>query len=540
MQYSNLSVLIVDPNPGMRASLHNMLNQSSISKIEYAVSSGTAIRQLGKKQYDIVLCEYDLGSASNGQDGQQLLEDLRHHKLIGPWTIFIMLTSEGIYSKVVSAAELTPTDYILKPFTVDVLSARINRAVERRATFLPTYHLIGQNNLRDAVKACQAAETDFPRHAADFMRLRAELYMTLGELNDAEQLYQSVIRAKPMAWAQLGLARSLFAQKRYQEANYTLTRLIEQSPRLMAAYDLLAKTYQEMGQPLQAKTVLDDAVAISPHMVRRLRHLGEVALQAEDINAAERAFKQVVNKAKYSEFRDPEDHLNLVKTLVRKGDANQAGGVIRDLERSLRGNPNMEVCRAIAAALVLALEGDDPAAIGELTAAVAAVSASKGLSAQLRIGLVQSCLKNKLDKEASDVVVNLMNDTDSGVSMEQVVNVYEKAGRADLAVGLGQRIQQQVEDLMTDAADKSEQGEHMAAVIVLKQALRKTPGNPVLLFASVEAILAQLNSLGWDAALAEQCQHHLQTIAKIDPKHVKLIELRDQYAGTQRKFGIAG
>src|SRR5476649_962540 len=134
-EYSDLSVLIVDPNPGMRGSLHNMLNQSSITKIEYAVSSGTAIRQLAKKSYDIVLCEYDLGSGSgdNGQDGQQLLEDLRRHKLIGQWTIFIMLTSEGVDSKVISAAELTPSDYVLKPFTIDVLQQRITRAVERRS-----------------------------------------------------------------------------------------------------------------------------------------------------------------------------------------------------------------------------------------------------------------------------------------------------------------------------------------------------------------------------------------------------------------------
>src|SRR5450830_1611079 len=99
-EYSDLSVLIVDPNPGMRGNLHNMLSQASISKVDYAVSSGTAIRQLTKKPFDIILCEYDLGNGSgeaNGQDGQQLLEDLRHHKLITPWTIFIMLTSEGEY-----------------------------------------------------------------------------------------------------------------------------------------------------------------------------------------------------------------------------------------------------------------------------------------------------------------------------------------------------------------------------------------------------------------------------------------------------------
>lgn len=59
---SNLSVLVIDPNPGMRGSLQNMLVQSNITKIEFAVSSGTAIRQLSKRSFDIVLCEYDLGS----------------------------------------------------------------------------------------------------------------------------------------------------------------------------------------------------------------------------------------------------------------------------------------------------------------------------------------------------------------------------------------------------------------------------------------------------------------------------------------------
>jgi DNA-binding NtrC family response regulator len=128
--YSNLSVLIVDPNQSMRASVHNMLTQVNITKVDHAVSAATAIRALSTRSYDVILCEYDLGTSADGagQDGQQLLEDLRHHKVISPWSIFVMLTSEGVYGKVVSAAELLPTDYILKPFTVDVLSQRIGRA----------------------------------------------------------------------------------------------------------------------------------------------------------------------------------------------------------------------------------------------------------------------------------------------------------------------------------------------------------------------------------------------------------------------------
>lgn len=536
---SDLSVLIVDPNPSMRGNLHNMLNQAAITKVEYAVNSGTAIRLLMKKPFDIILCEYDLGSGTDGQDGQQLLEDLRHHKLIGLWTIFIMLTSEAIHSKVISAAELTPSDYILKPFTVDVLSGRIARAIERRAMFLPTYQLIDKGDLREAVKSCRAAELQYPRLAADFTRLRAELHITLGEWKEAEQLYADMLATRPMAWAHLGLARTLFEQQRHEEAQDALLELVETYPRFMAAYDLLAQNHEAMGQQLQAKKILEDAVAISPHMVRRLRHLGGIAYDTGDIGAAERAYKQVVTKAKYSEFRDPEDHVNLVKTLVKKGDAPQASGVLRDMERSLRGGANVEACRAISAAMLHELSGNDIAAANELQLAAAALDTARGLSTQLKVGLVQSCLKNNLEQAASDVMMKLVNEADSEVTMEAAVDVFEKAGRHDLAQGMGQQISNQVQELMQDAASKSESGELKGAVFVLRQALRKTPGNLPVLFASVDAILRQLNMLGWEAPLAEQAQHQMQMIRKIDPKHPQLESLRQQYAATQHKYGIA-
>ena len=540
-EYSDLSVLIVDPNPGMRASLHNMLNQSSITKIDYAVSSGTAIRQLGKKSFDIILCEYDLGSGSgdNGQDGQQLLEDLRHHKLIGQWTIFIMLTSEGVYSKVISAAELTPTDYVLKPFTVDVLLQRINKAVERRNVFLPVYQLIGVGSLRKAMEACVESEEKYPRYAIDFARLRAELHVAQDEQAEAALIYQTILMTRPIGWAHLGLARCQFGLQRYAEAQQTLEELVEQNPKFMAAYDLLAKTHEALGQAITAKKILEDAVAISPHMVRRLRHLGEVAFETGDVTVAEKAFKQVVAKAKYSEFRDPEDHVNLVKALVKKGDANQASGVIRDLERSLRGNANTEACRAIAAGLLLEMTGNITGAAAELTTAVNAIGMSRGLSTNLKVGLVHSCLKNKLDKEASDLMVNLMNDTDSGVSMDDAVEVFEKAGRHDLAQGMGETIVKQVEDLIIDAAEKRDQGDLRAAVDTLSGALRKAPANMSLLPAAASAMLKQLDDLGWEAPLGEQCGLLIDRMRKIDPGHPSLETLLAQYSSTQRKYGIS-
>jgi len=539
--YSELSVLIIDPNPAMRGNLHNMLNQASITRIEYAVSSGTAIRQLTNKRFDVILCEYDLGSGNedSGQDGQQLLEDLRHNKLIDRSTIFIMLTSEAVQTKVIGAAELTPTDYVLKPFTVDALMQRIGRAVERRAVFLPIYQLIAQGLQREAISAAHEAERNNPRYATEFARLRAELHYELGDLGEAELIYQATIIGRPMGWAQLGLARCQFGLERYGDAISTLERLLEGNPNMMGAYDLLARSYEALGQSQQAKKILEDAVAISPNMVGRLRHLGEVAYGTGDITAAEKAFRQVVAKARYSEFRDPEDHVNLVRALVRKGDVSQASGVIRDMERTLRSSANTEVCKHISSAMLLDVTGHATEAASELSYAVTAVGMARGLSNRLRIGLVNSCLKHRLDKDASDVVMHMMNDNEKPITMEEAVGVFEKAGRHDLARGVGEKIDGVMQELVTEAEAMARQGDHRAAVATLHQALRRTPGNLKVLYPAVQAILRQLDELGWEAPLGDQAATLIERIRNLDAGSPELEALMKQYSGTQRKYGIS-
>ncbi|TFW11490.1 response regulator [Massilia arenosa] len=535
---SKLSVLVIDPSPALRGSLQNMLNQLNITKIEFAVSSGTAIKQLMKRSYDIILCEYDLGSGTeDGQDGQQLLEDLRHHRIIGLWTIFIMITSEAVYSKVVSAAELTPTDYILKPFAVDILSQRITRAIDRRSAFLPVYQLIGQGNVRAAIRACAAAEVSTPRYAIEFARLRAELHVSLGELREAEKVYEGIIEVRPLGWAQLGLARTLFAQERHDEARQLLSRLIADNPRLMAAYDLLARCHETAGDPEAAQMVLEDAVSISPHMIRRLRHLGAVAMEAGDVAAAEKSFKQVVAKARYSEFRDPEDHVNLTRALVKKGDTNGATAVIRDLEKSLRGNTNVDACKAISMALVHEAAGNSEGAVAELTNAISAMKLAQNLSSGFKINLARTCLDHKLDNEAEQVMLEALND--DGVTTAQAMNVFVKAGRPELAETMTSQLKRQVAQLLNVAAEKSKMGDVKGAVQTLTEALRKAPGNTQVMAAAVQAIVRQIDELGWDHALAEVSTQQLDKLRATDGASSEYTKLSDSFNAAKRKYGIA-
>lgn len=537
---SQLSVLVIDPHPGMRANLQNMLNLSGIGKVEYAVNAGTAIRQLTRRSYDIVLCEYDLGGAAgDGQDGQQLLEDLRHHRLIAPWSIFIMLTSEAVYGKVIGAAELAPTDYVLKPFTADTIGARIARAVERRALFLPAWQLVAQGNVREAIRSAVAAEIAHPRFALDFARLRAELHANLGEDGEAEEIYRKVLAFKPLGWAGLGLARARFALGRVDEARETLQALVATHPRLMAGYDLLARCHEAAGKHAQAQQILEQAVAISPHLVRRLRKLGEVALAAGDAAAAEKSFRQVVSKARHSEFRDPEDHVRLVQALVGRGDLPGAGSVVRELEKTARASPELDACLAVANAAVHDAAGNRADALAALQEAVAALRSCGGLSTGLKLGLVRACLAHRFDQGAQDVMMAVVNDAGSGVTSQDALALFTEAGRRDLADGVRQQLTAQARILLGVADEKRNMGDVRGAVQTLVEALHIAPANLQVMIAVAGGVLRQINELGWDHPLGELCCAQLEKIRAIDTDHPRLASLEEEYLAMRRRYGIS-
>lgn len=533
--FSSLTALIIEPQSGMRTSLHNMLNQCEITRIDHAVSAGTAIRPLQNRAYDIILCEYDLGE---GQNGQQLLDDLRHNKLIPPSTIFIMVTAERTQAKVVSAAELAPTAYLLKPFTADALLERIGRAVERSTALKPVYQLMEHGSLPEAVNACIAGENATPKFLVDFMRLRAELHVTLGQPAAAEAIYAKLHAMRAVAWARLGVAKTLLMQERCQDAEEMLSGLVADNPQFLDAYDWLARAHEANGRLSRAKEVLKDAVALSPHAVRRLRKLGQVALEAGDVETAEQSFLKVVSKARYSEFRDPEDHVRLVKTLVRKGDAQQAAAVVRDLEKSLGGQQKTPACRALSSALIHASNGDAERAAEECMAAVAACRSSVGLSNEMKIDLAKSCLENSLPDGAAEIMLDVMKNSADDAAMAKAIAIFGQAGHKELAESVARESRRQVVELVSSGADKARQGDFLGAVELMATAAHKLPDNPQVIFNAAVAALKCLEQTGWEGRLGGQARWYIDNARRLDPRNPRMVPLTDLYQQILKKYGI--
>ncbi|MES2017591.1 MAG: response regulator [Pseudomonadota bacterium] len=532
-ELDGLSALIIEPHAGMRASIHNMLNLCGLTKVEHAGGSNAAVKHVTTKAFDLILCEYDL---DGGQDGQQLLEDMRHHKLISLSTMFFMVTAEGNNSKVISAAELTPSDYILKPFTADRLLERISRALDKRNAMLPVHQFMEAGNQRDAIDACIEGVRAHPRYAIDFLRLRAELHMILGEPAEAEPIYQQLYDAKQIGWARLGVAKTMYMRERYAEALEILEALIEQNKKFIDAYDWLAKTHAAIGALDKSQLILAEAVSVSPHAVRRLRKLGELALETGDTDTAERVLKQVVSKAKYSEFRDPEDHVKLVQTLVRKGDPVQAAAVIRDLDKSMAGQRNTGLCSAISSALVHEYTGNETRLAESLATALAACKDAQGVSADVKMELARNCLQNNMEEGAAEVMRDVMRNASNPAAMAKAMGVFEKAGRADLAAAVANDSRQAVAEMVAAGAARARDGDYRGAVTLMTEAVNQLPDNPQVVFNAAVAVLKCLENLGWEERLGQYALSLIDSVRRLDPVNPKLPALAGLHQQILKKY----
>jgi DNA-binding response OmpR family regulator len=534
-EISALTVMFIEPSTNVRTSLHSIFTQYGITQIDHMLRASTAIGILQKKSYDIILCEFDL---IEGQDGQQLLEDLRQHHLLPLTTLFMMVTGERDEGKVISTVELAPTEYLLKPFTAGSLMERVGRALEKRAAFMPVYRAMEHGDLQEAIACCERGETSSRRYALDFRFLQAELHLRQGQPVQAESIYAQLAETKAVEWGRLGLAKALCMQNRLGEAEEILTGLLQENSKLWDAYDCLAKVHEAGGRLHEAKQVLIDAVALSPHTVRRLRKLGRLALETGDIDTALTSFQDVVGRVRHSRFRDPEDSVHLVQSLLGKGRVHQAATVVNELGKSLGDFKKTEACGAISSALIHEFKSETEKALAQLATAVAACNDSDGLSNEVKMVLAQSCLNHDMEDSAAEIMLDVMNNAADDTAMARAVAALERAGHQDLTQSLAQKSRQQATDLAAACEDKIGQGDYHGAVELMTHAAHKMSDNPETALNAAVTVLTCIENTGWDDELGAQAHRHIENARRLDPGNPRLGALSDLYRTTLKKYNI--
>lgn len=125
MQTSSVHILVVDDEPAVRDALERALRLEGY-EVELASDGGSALALLAGREVDCVV----LDVLMPGIDG---LETCRRLRAAGNRTPVLMLTARVGVGDRVAGLDAGADDYLLKPFALDELLARL-RALVRRAS----------------------------------------------------------------------------------------------------------------------------------------------------------------------------------------------------------------------------------------------------------------------------------------------------------------------------------------------------------------------------------------------------------------------
>lgn len=536
VNYGELRVLVVDDYPSMRSALKMTLSNFGVTKIDMVGNAAEVLFKVQNNSYDLILSDFNLGE---GRDGQQLLEELRHRGLISLETVYVMVTAEGGYEKVVSTAELAPDDYLIKPFSGEVLRSRLDGILIKKLIFSTVYRHFEQHELEEAIVGCDLIIKSKPRYVVDALRFKGEVLNAMGRFEEAEALYKKIIQMRAVPWARLGLAKSLFSQKKGEEAEELLRDVMEQAPEMVAAYDLLAEVCLSRKDSAAAQEVLQRGVAISAKTVRRQQRLGEVAFENGDLATAKSAYSSALEKGRHSIFVGPADYGHLCRVQVEQGDLTGALDTIKQGKHVLQANPDAQLVSAVVRSLVHTKAGNTSEA--EKAMDEAARLSREGAHADERVMLdyADACMANGRYDQADEIIRTVArNAHDSESLLAKAKQIYENSGRVDAGAKLLKEATANVRTLNNEAVILAHKGDFKAAVEKLQAACWEAPYNGRILMNAVWVMLKCIETEGMDEVLLEDARKLLADAEKLDPGHTRLPTLRKHVKDVETRFGI--
>ncbi|MFP5408019.1 MAG: response regulator [Gammaproteobacteria bacterium] len=538
VDFGALHALVVDDSPGMRNALRLTLSNMGMTHVQLVANAAEAIFQVKSKSYDFILCDFNLGE---GRDGQQLLEELRHGNLISLETVFMMVTAESYYEKVVAAAELTPDDYMIKPFSAEVLCNRLAGILARKRAFREIYRNVSAQNLEAAVAGCEALISAQPRYRIDALRFKGDLLLALGRYADAEALYQEVIAMRPIPWARLGLARALHLQKKDDAAEAELRDVIEHAPEMVAAYDVLSDVCLAKKDAAAAQAALERGVSISAKTVRRQQKLGELAHANGDLETARAAFSSVLDKGRHSIFVSASDFGNLCRVQLEQGDVKAVESTLRRNRSSLQGSPEGKLVLAVTQSKLHSRAGNQREATRALDEAAALRANGIRGDAQLMLDLADACMVNGRNGEADVIVAEVArNAHDSEPLLEKAKAIYQAAGRSDVGANVLASATSDVRMLNNEGVMLAQRGDYRTAADKLLTACREAPYNPRIMMNAVWVILKHADQAGGDTTLLDTARTHLAEAERQAPGHPRIPGLRLHLKDVENRLGGQG
>jgi two-component system chemotaxis response regulator CheY len=124
----NLKILIVDDFATMRKVIRNLLKQGGFENIVEAEDGVAALKVLESQKVDFIISDWNMPNMS----GLELLKAVRADEELKEMP-FLMVTAEALKDNIVAAVKAGVSNYIVKPFTAEVLNEKIEKIVKSMA-----------------------------------------------------------------------------------------------------------------------------------------------------------------------------------------------------------------------------------------------------------------------------------------------------------------------------------------------------------------------------------------------------------------------
>lgn len=121
-----MKILLVDDSKTMRNIQRGILSQMGYSQVEEACDGLDALSKVGSFGPDLLLVDWNMPN----MDG---ITFVREYRKKGCKTPIIMVTTEAEKSRVIEAIKAGVNNYVVKPFTPDVLQQRIEETLAKLA-----------------------------------------------------------------------------------------------------------------------------------------------------------------------------------------------------------------------------------------------------------------------------------------------------------------------------------------------------------------------------------------------------------------------
>lgn len=123
-----MKVLIVDDFATMRKIVRNILKQIGFEDISEAEDGNAALQVLKSETVGLVVTDWNMPNMT----GLDLLRNIRQDPKLGQ-TPVLMVTAEGLKENVLEAVKAGVNNYVVKPFTAEVLQEKIEAIFRKQA-----------------------------------------------------------------------------------------------------------------------------------------------------------------------------------------------------------------------------------------------------------------------------------------------------------------------------------------------------------------------------------------------------------------------